>query len=339
MRTSTLANESGRSASRAQADARGSATLSRVLVIERAGLVVLRYGLVFLLLLFGALKFTAMEAEGIRPLLANSPLMSWMYSVFSVRTASALLGVFELSVGLAIATRRFLPRVSGAASLAAAAMFVITLSFLVTTPGVLEPTSETGGFLLKDLILLGAALLTGAEALLAGVHYRARSARVRGESRMKTMGDEAVIRPARRGDLPGIVPLAVQIVRQHEGYDRSRFDVAWHTRDASIEERHSFLGEQLTRQGAVILVAEQAGDIVGQRIRNIESTFASDDPIDRYRKKTEGKCQRRHIREAVFVELRKYSASISSAMRRASGAATSPESYRRILPNVVAGTT
>jgi len=168
MRTSTLANDSEHSASLARGDVRGSGTLSWVLVIERSGLLVLRYGLVFLLLLFGALKFTATEAEGIRPLVENSPLMSWMYSAFSVRTASALLGVFELSVGLAIATRRFLPRASGLASLAAAGMFVITLSFLFTTPGVLAPTSETGGFLLKDLILLGAALLTGAEALLAG---------------------------------------------------------------------------------------------------------------------------------------------------------------------------
>jgi uncharacterized membrane protein YkgB len=47
-------------------------------------------------------------------------------------------------------------------------MFLVTLSFLFTTPSVLEPTSETGGFLLKDLLLLGAALYTLAEALSAG---------------------------------------------------------------------------------------------------------------------------------------------------------------------------
>lgn len=44
-------------------------------------------------------------------------------------------------------------------------MFVVTLSFLFTTPGVFEPTSPWGGFLMKDIILLGAALFTAAEAL------------------------------------------------------------------------------------------------------------------------------------------------------------------------------
>ena len=40
----------------------------------------------------------------------------------------------------------------------------MTLSFLVTTPGVFEPTSPWGGFLMKDVILLGAALAISAEA-------------------------------------------------------------------------------------------------------------------------------------------------------------------------------
>ena len=46
-------------------------------------------------------------------------------------------------------------------------MFVVTLSLLVTTPGVLAPTNPMGGFLMKDVILLGAALFTSGEALRA----------------------------------------------------------------------------------------------------------------------------------------------------------------------------
>ena len=42
--------------------------------------------------------------------------------------------------------------------------FLVTLSFLVTTPGVFAPDSPIGGFLMKDLILLGAALYTAGEA-------------------------------------------------------------------------------------------------------------------------------------------------------------------------------
>jgi reactive chlorine resistance protein C len=139
----------------------------RLHVLQRVGLGVLRYGLVFLLVLWGGMKFAAFEAEGIQPLIANSPLMSWLYWFADVRTASALIGVVELVLALGIATRRWSPRISGLASLAAAGMFAVTLSFLFTTPDALSPTSAIGGFLMKDLMLLGAALYTAAEALLA----------------------------------------------------------------------------------------------------------------------------------------------------------------------------
>jgi uncharacterized membrane protein YkgB len=132
------------------------------------GVLVLRYGLVLLLLMWGAFKFAAFEAEAIRPLVENSPLLGWLYGPLSVRGTSALFGVFEVTTALLIASRPWLPRVSGYASLAAAGMFVVTLSFLFTTPGVLEPTNPFGGFLMKDLMLLGAALFTASEALRAG---------------------------------------------------------------------------------------------------------------------------------------------------------------------------
>jgi uncharacterized membrane protein YkgB len=136
-----------------------------VQALGKAGLGVLRYGLVFLLLLWGAFKFTAFEAEGIKPLVEQSPFLEWLYAIFGVREVAALFGVFELTAGVLIATRRWLPRVSGFASLAAAGMFVVTLSFLFTTPGALALTSPVNGFLLKDILLLGAALLTASEAL------------------------------------------------------------------------------------------------------------------------------------------------------------------------------
>jgi uncharacterized membrane protein YkgB len=140
--------------------------------LQRAGVAVLRYGLAFLLVLWGAFKFAAFEAEAIQPLIAHSPFLSWMYAVFSVRTASAVLGVIEIGSGILIASRRWLPRASGYASVLASGMFVVTLSFLATTPGVLEPTSETGGFLMKDLLLLGAALFTAGDALSAARDHR-----------------------------------------------------------------------------------------------------------------------------------------------------------------------
>ena len=140
-------------------------TDARIRIFGTAGVFVLRYGLVFLLVAGGAAKFTPFEAEAIRPLVENSPLMGWMYDLFGQRGASALIGVVEMAVGLCVATRRWLPRASGYASLAAAGIFVVTLSFLFTTPGVFAPTSPWGGFIIKDIVLLGAALFTGAESL------------------------------------------------------------------------------------------------------------------------------------------------------------------------------
>ena len=91
--------------------------------LQPLGTGVLRYGLVGLLLFWGSLKFTQFEAEAIQPLLAYSPLMSWMLAVFDVRTASAIIGVIEISFALGILTRRLWPRVSGLASLGASGMF------------------------------------------------------------------------------------------------------------------------------------------------------------------------------------------------------------------------
>ncbi|CAN5239555.1 DUF417 family protein [soil metagenome] len=142
--------------------------------LENVGAKFIRYGLVIILLSVGALKFTAYEAEGIQGLVANSPLMSWAYSVFSVRTFSAILGVVEIVLGLMIAARPFAPQISAIGSIGAIFMFLITLSFILTTPGVWQagygfpfPSPMPGQFLIKDIMLLGAAIWTAGEALRA----------------------------------------------------------------------------------------------------------------------------------------------------------------------------
>jgi uncharacterized membrane protein YkgB len=128
---------------------------------------VLRYGLVALLLLWGGFKFFDFEAEGIRPLVEHSPLLSWLYPLLGVRGAADLIGVVEVSAAILIALRRWRPDLSAIGSLLAAGTFLVTLSFLASTPGVLAPTNPFGGFLMKDIMFLGAALYTAAEALEA----------------------------------------------------------------------------------------------------------------------------------------------------------------------------
>ncbi len=123
----------------------------------------LRYSLVFFLLFFGALKWTAEEAKGIQPWMEHSPLLFWLVRAFGIQAASGCIGVIELTIGGLIAMRSWSPRLSAIGSTAAIFMFLTTLSFLVSTPNV----GEEAGFLLKDLTLLGAAIWTAGEALQA----------------------------------------------------------------------------------------------------------------------------------------------------------------------------
>src|SRR4051812_21103102 len=142
--------------------------------LKRVGTHVTRYGLVIVLLWIGGMNFTACEAEGIKPLGANSPPMGWVYRLVSVGGFSAFLGVVEIAIGLLIAVRPVWAMGSAAGSALASGMFLTTLSFLLTTPG-WEPSlggfpalsATPGQFLLKDVVLLGVALSSAGEALEA----------------------------------------------------------------------------------------------------------------------------------------------------------------------------
>jgi len=140
--------------------------------LPSVGTGILRYSLVFFLLMFGALKWTKGEADGIHSLMANSPLMSWMYRFLSIQNASIAVGVVELLLGLMIACRRFLPRISAWGSTLSIFMFLTTLSFLFTTPHIDEGTQ---GFLMKDMVLLGAAVATAGEAFGAALEKQTRT--------------------------------------------------------------------------------------------------------------------------------------------------------------------
>jgi uncharacterized membrane protein YkgB len=131
------------------------------------GIGISRYGLVGLLLLWGSFKFFSFEAMAIQPLVGNSPFFSWMLPVFGLRGTSNIIGIVEASTGLLIATRHWLPRISAYGSLSASVIFAITLSFLVTTPGAFAANSPWSGFLLKDILFLGGALVTAGEAMIA----------------------------------------------------------------------------------------------------------------------------------------------------------------------------
>ena len=152
--------------------------------MKRAGRLVFRYGLALIFLWAGLLKFTAYEAKNIEPMVTNSPSWSWAIPSLGLRGLSNLIGVIEIAVGLLIVTRSFWPKLSAIGSMGACVTFLITLSFMLTTPGVWEPgygfgflSGMPGQFLAKDLVLLGVSIWTAGEALQAsGGRDTARSA-------------------------------------------------------------------------------------------------------------------------------------------------------------------
>ena len=145
--------------------------------VEAAGRALARWGLVIICAWIGLMKFTKYEATGISRYVAHSPLMSWAYHLMSMRQFSAVLGVIEVTVAILIAIRRFSPRASTVGGFLAVFMFLTTLSFLFTTPGIWEPTEGgfpalsgfPGQFVLKDIGLLGISLWVFGESWKASL--------------------------------------------------------------------------------------------------------------------------------------------------------------------------
>lgn len=143
--------------------------------LEDFGILISRYGLALTLFLIGILKFTTAEAHGIEPLVANSPLLSWLYRGLSLQAVSNMIGSAEIALAVLIAMRMWSAKLSFYGSLGAVFTFLITLSFLLSTPGAIDFShrvpllGDAGQFLIKDVVLLGASLWTAAEAKRSSV--------------------------------------------------------------------------------------------------------------------------------------------------------------------------
>jgi reactive chlorine resistance protein C len=166
--------------------------------LDRFGFAMLRLGLVVVLCWIGGLKATNYEAEGIVPYVANSPLMSFFYHYpapeyreqnpagglnianheWNVRNGTYVfsygLGCVIVGLGVLIALHPLLPQVAAVGSFLVILMALTTLSFLVTTPEAwVSGAAYRRGFpflalpgllVIKDSIMLGAAILTMADS-------------------------------------------------------------------------------------------------------------------------------------------------------------------------------
>ena len=81
--------------------------------VATVGRYLVRYTLVVVIAWIGALKYGSYEATAIQPLIAHSPIFSWLYNIFSVSTFAAVLGSLEIVAALLIAVRPLFPPAVG----------------------------------------------------------------------------------------------------------------------------------------------------------------------------------------------------------------------------------
>lgn len=141
--------------------------------LRTLGVSTLRSALATNLVWIGRLKFEDYEVENIQPLVTSSPLFAPLVKRWGEHKLARAIGVTEIAMGSLIAAKPLAPKASAVGSLGAVGMFVTTLSFLATTPGVWQDNqgapklSLVGQFLAKDSVFLGASLVTAADSLHA----------------------------------------------------------------------------------------------------------------------------------------------------------------------------
>lgn len=178
--------------------------------MDRIGITVTRIGLIVVLLWIGGLKVFKYEAEGIVPFVANSPFMNFLladpthYKAHKNPEGALIpenrqwheqngtyvfaygLGSVIVLYGLLLSVNPWLPQVAAIGSFLVFTMSFVTLSFLITTPECWVPAlgdsqygfpylSGAGRLVIKDAIMMGAALVTMADSAKAYLNQRGRT--------------------------------------------------------------------------------------------------------------------------------------------------------------------
>jgi uncharacterized membrane protein YkgB len=178
--------------------------------MDKLGIAATRVGLIVVLLWIGGLKAFPYEADGIVPFVANSPTMSFLlndptnykshmnpegalvpanrawHEANGTYTFAYGLGTVIVVYGLLLCLHPWYPQAAALGSFLIVVMSFVTLSFLITTPESWVPSlgdrqhgfpylSGRGRLVIKDVIMLGAALVTMADSAKAYLRKRAAS--------------------------------------------------------------------------------------------------------------------------------------------------------------------
>lgn len=179
--------------------------------LQNCGVHIARIGLVIVLVWIGGLKAFRYEAVGIVPFVANSPTINFFYKYDAPEYKKYMnkegeykpeniawhkqnntylfsygLGALIVLIGLLIALYPIYPGLSAIGSFLAFIMSLITLSFLITTPETWVPAlgdsqsgfpylSAAGRLVIKDVIMMGAALVTMSHAAKKYLELKGRA--------------------------------------------------------------------------------------------------------------------------------------------------------------------
>lgn len=128
----------------------------------KAGYFLSLFGAAIILLWIGIFKFTPTEANAIKPLLENHFLTFFVYDIVSIQTVSNTIGVIEIIIAVLLLFSVKFASLRKYAAIGMIITFLITLSYLFTTPGIwktVDGIPVTDFFIVKDLMLLGFGLM------------------------------------------------------------------------------------------------------------------------------------------------------------------------------------
>ncbi|KIC64401.1 membrane protein [Chryseobacterium taiwanense] len=128
----------------------------------RIGYYVSLFGAALILFWIGIFKFTPTEAEGIKSLVENHFFTFFVYDIVSVQTVSNAIGTIEIIIALLLVFSVKFASLRKYAAIGMIVTFLITLSYVFTTPGIwkiVDGVPVTDFFILKDLMLLGFGLM------------------------------------------------------------------------------------------------------------------------------------------------------------------------------------
>jgi uncharacterized membrane protein YkgB len=140
----------------------GTSTINVESATYKSGYYISLFGAALILLWIGIFKFTPTEAAAIKPLVENHFLTFFVYKIAGIQTVSNAIGAIEIIIALLLIFSVKFASLRKYAAIGMIVTFLVTLSYLFTTPGVwkvVDRVPVTDFFILKDVMLLGLGLM------------------------------------------------------------------------------------------------------------------------------------------------------------------------------------